>query len=279
MHFALQNSPSVRNVLSCSQQKNLTKISLDNTQLSQQKVWKWAFPGMAQVISYHPGSRLCFSFYPQWLVFHSLACYLVVPRWLPQLQEKGEEWHHHILFLHLSLFTRKQIIFFRIPQQISQSVSKETRILGQCSCKGSWKGKYPPKWNGNSLLCLAHSWSISGGYARAGHIPFGQNLCSISEEKMKATKSIFHQANILTVSLLRWRQTMLKALHWWWFMYPHQNNSQIWNKLPFSTSHHGMHGNYLPLAQNSFDLQIQCSLEKGRLFLNGICFAWLRLGP
>ncbi|CAN0410629.1 unnamed protein product [Rangifer tarandus platyrhynchus] len=48
-----------------------------------------------------------------WLAFHLCNSHLMVTIWLLQLQKKGEERHQQAVFLHLSLFIRKHIIFFK----------------------------------------------------------------------------------------------------------------------------------------------------------------------
>ena len=54
-----------------------------------------------------------FLFHPGWFFICVTVTYLMVTVWLPQRRKKGEERGQQAVFLHLSLFIRKQIIFFK----------------------------------------------------------------------------------------------------------------------------------------------------------------------
>lgn len=180
--------------------ENLTKTGWDNTCLSHQKGWKSAFPGVTRVINYviqDPESVSCFTL-SGWFFIH-----VFVTSWFQdgchssRRKGKSDTSKPSSGICPFFFLSRNKLSFSEALQHVSQSITKETKTLGQCSCKGSWKCNYPSKRNVVSLTCSVESWSIPWGYARAGHISLEWNLCSINEEeRVKAIKSIFTTTSI-----------------------------------------------------------------------------------
>ena len=185
----------------------------------------------------------------------------------------------------LFFLSRNKLSFSEALQHVSQSVTKETKTLGQCSCKGSWKCNYPSKRNVVSLTCSVESWSIPWGYARAGHISLEWNLCSINkEERVKAIKSIFTTSSISQGYCFNGKPPH-SGDKWCWRLCTN-GGSCAWikmalrlgiNHISTQITRECIKTPYLVLSLSSLCLQIECSLAKDSLFLNDISYSWFRL--